>query len=151
MFSFGHCGTNKGLQRTLEGSAEKKNPCRHLPHPTKNRIPWMGAGKNFHKMNIVHPVVHGDKTIPEDKAILKAEPILTVGQESAGNAANSNGASLTEPRFHLAAIVDSADDAIVSKDLTSVVKTWNAAAQRMFGYAPEEMIGQSILKLIPKD
>jgi PAS domain S-box-containing protein len=87
--------------------------------------------------------VREDKTTLGDKSILKAEPTMTFARESVGN--------LAEPRFHLAAIVDSADDAIISKDLTSVVKSWNEAARRMFGYAAEEMVGQSILKLIPKD
>jgi PAS domain S-box-containing protein len=52
-------------------------------------------------------------------------------------------------RFQLAAIVDSADDAIVSKDLNGIVRTWNQGAGRMFGYTEEEMVGQSILRLIP--
>ncbi|HUA91586.1 MAG TPA: PAS domain S-box protein [Terracidiphilus sp.] len=56
-----------------------------------------------------------------------------------------------ESRFQLAAIVDSADDAIVSKDLNGIVKTWNAGAQRIFGYTAEEMIGQPILRLFPKE
>ena len=54
-----------------------------------------------------------------------------------------------ELHFRLAAIVDSADDAIVSKDLNGIVKSWNAGACRMFGYTAEEMIGQSILKIVP--
>jgi PAS domain S-box-containing protein len=54
-----------------------------------------------------------------------------------------------ESRFRLAAVVDSADDAIISKDLNGIVKTWNNAACRIFGYTAEEMIGQSILKLVP--
>jgi len=51
----------------------------------------------------------------------------------------------------LSAIIESSDDAIVSKDLNSIVTSWNSAAVRMFGYSPEEMIGNSILKIIPPD
>lgn len=57
---------------------------------------------------------------------------------------------IEESRFRLATIVDSADDAIISKDLNGIVKTWNNGARRMFGYTAEEMIGKSILALIPE-
>lgn len=51
----------------------------------------------------------------------------------------------------LSAIVSHSDDAIVSKDLNSIVTSWNSSAERLFGYTAEEMIGQSIVKLIPED
>ena len=58
---------------------------------------------------------------------------------------------LAAAQGRLAAIVESADDAILSKDLNGTIQSWNAAATRIFGYRAEEMIGQSILKLIPPE
>ena len=52
---------------------------------------------------------------------------------------------------YLASIISSSDDAIVSKTLTGHVTSWNAGAERLFGYSAEEMIGQPIIRLIPPE
>jgi PAS domain S-box-containing protein len=52
---------------------------------------------------------------------------------------------------YLAAIIQNADDAIISKNLDSIVTSWNPAAERIFGYTATEMIGQPIMRILPPD
>src|SRR5262249_12530404 len=49
----------------------------------------------------------------------------------------------------LSAVVESSDDAIISKDLNGIIKTWNSGAKRMFGYTAQEAVGKPITLIIP--
>src|SRR6476660_6563458 len=53
--------------------------------------------------------------------------------------------------YWLTALIDSADDAIISKTLEGVITSWNAGAQRIFGYTADEVIGKPVTILIPED
>jgi PAS domain S-box-containing protein len=59
--------------------------------------------------------------------------------------------SQIEAQARLAAIVESSDDAIVSKNLEGIIQSWNAGAQRIFGWTPDEVIGKPITIIIPPD
>jgi PAS domain S-box-containing protein len=58
----------------------------------------------------------------------------------------------SEARYRdLAAIIESSDDAVLSKDLNSIIKSWNQGAERLFGYTANEAIGKPVTILIPTD
>ena len=61
------------------------------------------------------------------------------------------GRDAHESLAHLAAIVGSSDDAIIGKSLDGIVTSWNASAERIFGYRAAEMVGQSIRRIIPPE
>jgi PAS domain S-box-containing protein len=58
---------------------------------------------------------------------------------------------LDEARAQMVAIVESSDDAIIGKNLDGIVLSWNRGAEKIFGYAAEEMTGQSILRVVPQE
>jgi PAS domain S-box-containing protein len=81
-----------------------------------------------------------------------AEQLWAIGdlhQKAEGLKARIGAA--TEAESRLAAIVESTDDAIIGKTLEGLVTSWNPAAERLFGYTAEEMIGQPIARLIPPE
>jgi two-component system CheB/CheR fusion protein len=64
---------------------------------------------------------------------------------------NSPQKQSEEAQAHLAAIVESTDDAIISKDLDGTIRTWNRGAEKIFGYRAEETIGKPITLIVPQD
>jgi PAS domain S-box-containing protein len=92
------------------------------------------TGENF----IVHFVPLKNERDEVDSGLVMAMDITDIKQAE-------------EKSAKLAAIIESSDDAIISKTLESVITSWNDSAERMFGYSADEMIGESIYKLIPPD
>lgn len=60
-------------------------------------------------------------------------------------------AELQRSLAHMAAIVESSDDAIIGKTLDGIIRYWNSGAQRLFGYTPDEVVGRSVTLIIPPE
>lgn len=72
------------------------------------------------------------------------EALPSLAEEKAAEQFSSSG-----PRIELASIVESSDDAILSKDLNGIIHSWNKGAERIYGYSAEEMIGKHVSMLVP--
>ena len=72
------------------------------------------------------------------------EALPSLAEEKAAEQFSSSG-----PRTELASIVQSSDDAILSKDLNGIIHSWNKGAERIYGYSAEEMIGKHVSMLVP--
>jgi PAS domain S-box-containing protein len=129
---------------------------RELIHPDDVRMivepafdKALTTGLYFYEARVVHPNktihwirTHGKVIFDENKKPLRMLGTMRDITEQKEN---------EEDVQTLASIVQSSDDAIISKTIDSIITSWNDAAQRMFQYTAEEMIGQSILKLIPEN
>jgi PAS domain S-box-containing protein len=113
-------------------------------------------------------VLRGEKLTPKDLEIVVERPdgerrnvvpsphVLRDGRGKITGAINclydiTERKRVETDALRLAAVVQSSHDAIVAKDLNGIITDWNQSAERIFGYKPKEIIGKSILTLIPPD
>ena len=149
-----------------EANPAKMEKSRDSAAPTKSIIPTAVTCRT--KNALWHGLLRGEKLKAEDLEIIVERPdgerrhvipaprILTNIHGKITGAINSLF-DITERKraetaaMRLAAVVQSSHDAVAAKTLNGIITDWNQSAERIFGYKPKEIIGKSVLTLIPKD
>jgi len=106
--------------------------------------------KAWHNENEILTRSGGRRTIHWNNIVLRSSAGDVIGTASIGEDITERTHD-EEVRARMAAIVESSDDAIIGKTLEGVITSWNGGARKLFGYRPEEMIGQPVSVIIPQE
>jgi PAS domain S-box-containing protein len=138
---------NEALGRSSHSLLQTKFPIEfaELHSELRNKRYWAGELRHICK--------EGREVIVDSRMqLLRDDAVLEVNRDITQFKALLATLQESEQRLRsVAAIVESSDDAIVSKNLDGVITSWNQGAHRVFGYTPEEAIGQPITIVIPGD